>query len=240
MRALLFITLLSCCSGVAAADQIFISNEKPPQLIELFTSEGCSSCPPADHWLSALKQQEGLWTDFVPLAFHVDYWDWLGWEDKFASAEYSNRQRNYARQQQADSVYTPGFMVAGEEWRGFFRRGGLPANEQQSAPKLSLAITGQAFDLAFAGDPKLVGKAHVAILGMDLVTPVKRGENAGRTLTHDFVVLDWQTFKRGETWSGEIAIDESLGAKNLAIAAWVEHPTKKTPLQVVGGYLDKQ
>ena len=240
MRITFFTLLVAFGANLANADQLFVSGERPPQLIELFTSEGCSSCPPADHFLTKLKNEEGLWTDFVPVAFHVDYWDWLGWKDRFASKDFSNRQRNYARQRQADSVYTPGFMVAGEEWRGFFRGQQLPVNSQLVAPKLSLFVIGDEYELKLASGANRVGKTHVAVLGMDLQTPVKRGENAGRTLIHDFVVLDWQTFQAGETeWKGKINLDESVGTDKFAIAAWVENANTRTPLQVVGGYLEQ-
>src|SRR4051812_18118930 len=81
--------LLLSTSGVAFAKE-FRATE-PTQLIELFTSEGCSSCPPADEWLHDLGKQPGLWTDFVPVAFHVDYWDYLGWKDIFSTPEFSER-----------------------------------------------------------------------------------------------------------------------------------------------------
>src|SRR4051794_26867392 len=94
-------------------------------LIELFTSEGCSSCPPAEDWLGRLKQHPGLWQDFVPVSFHVDYWDGLGWPDRFARKEFTARQNTYARSWKAASVYTPGFVLDGREWTGW--KSGVPA-----------------------------------------------------------------------------------------------------------------
>ncbi len=85
-------------------------------LIELFTSQGCSSCPPAEAWLSKLKNEPRLWKDFVPLAFHVDYWDRLGWRDPFASKEWTARQYQYSENWKSESVYTPGFVLDGREW----------------------------------------------------------------------------------------------------------------------------
>src|SRR5580693_7997010 len=87
----------------------FQSSNKQTSLLELYTSEGCSSCPPAETWLSRLKASPGLWGDFVPVAFHVDYWDYLGWRDPWAKSEFSNRQRAYAARWHSQSVYTPGF-----------------------------------------------------------------------------------------------------------------------------------
>jgi hypothetical protein len=84
-------------------------------MVELFTSQGCSSCPPADQWMSQLITRDGLWTDYVPLAFHVDDWDDIGWKDPFASPEHSERQRQYADEGGLDFVYTPGFLINGQE-----------------------------------------------------------------------------------------------------------------------------
>jgi len=93
----------------------FESVSPGPRVIELYTSEGCSSCPPADRWLAALASQPQLWARYVPLAFHVDYWDALGWPDRFASRRHTARQRAYARNGRLSQVYTPAFVVGGNE-----------------------------------------------------------------------------------------------------------------------------
>src|SRR5204862_2851379 len=98
----------------------FESGETQSSLIELFTSEGCSSCPPAEKWLSALKSNQELWKKIIPVAFHVDYWDHLGWRDRFAKPEFTSRQQRYAAAWGGDSLYTPGFVVNGKEWRDWF------------------------------------------------------------------------------------------------------------------------
>src|SRR5882724_9952122 len=100
----------------------FQSSGKQTALIELYTSEGCSSCPPAEIWLSRLKESPGLWNDFVPMAFHVDYWDYLGWRDPWANKSFSDRQRSYAEGSRSDSIYTPGFVLNGKEWRDWSGR----------------------------------------------------------------------------------------------------------------------
>src|ERR1041385_880938 len=92
-------------------------------LVELYTSEGCSSCPPAEQWLGELRQDAGLWTRFVPVAFHVNYWDHLGWRDVLATKIFTERQYTYAEQWTAGSVYTPCVVRNGTEfdWRGGLR-----------------------------------------------------------------------------------------------------------------------
>ena len=88
-------------------------------VLELFTSEGCSSCPPADEWMSRLIDDDRLWSEVVPIAFHVDYWDHLGWKDPVASRDFSSRQREHAASWKNNRVYTPGFVLNGLEWRGW-------------------------------------------------------------------------------------------------------------------------
>src|SRR5262245_51684991 len=104
----------------------FESGETQGTLIELFTSEGCSSCPPAEKWLSELKSNQELWKKIIPVAFHVDYWDRLGWRDRFAKPEFTSRQQHYAATWGGDSVYTPGFVVNGKEWQRWFGGDAMP------------------------------------------------------------------------------------------------------------------
>src|SRR3954462_6751955 len=90
-----------------AGEIVFESKPARAHLIELYTSEGCSSCPRAEEWMSGLKNQANLWRDIVPVAFHVDYWDRLGWRDPFASKLWTARQTEYSARWKTDSVYTP-------------------------------------------------------------------------------------------------------------------------------------
>ena len=110
IRTLCLLAILAICafSQSALAEPISLtSSNHRVGLLELYTSEGCSSCPPADRWVSSLKDDPRVWKDLVPVAFHVDYWDYIGWRDQFASAAFSRRQQEYARQGAIDSVYTP-------------------------------------------------------------------------------------------------------------------------------------
>jgi hypothetical protein len=114
-------------------------------LLELYTSEGCSSCPPTDKWLSQLRPDT---RKVVPLAFHVDYWDYIGWKDRFAKAEYTNRQRKIAAASGAQFVYTPQFVLNGRDFRGVdeTRLYDAVAAKQKLPPRanLSLDLTTQA------------------------------------------------------------------------------------------------
>ncbi len=216
-------------------------------VIELFTSEGCSSCPPADKWLNALASDERLWNDVVPLAFHVDYWDYLGWKDPFSSSAYSQRQREYAAHWGNGRVYTPGFVVNGQEWRGWFDRTpieiGNPNNSGERAGVLEATIDGDEVSLTFETGMQLPNKiaAYVAVLGFGLEVKPDRGENIGHNLSHDFVVLG---FKEGtlKHKDGQYRGSADLPAirhtaKRYAIAVWVSKRNEGTPLQATGSWI---
>jgi len=170
----------------------FQSSGKQTALIELYTSEGCSSCPPAETWLSRLKESSGMWKDFVPLAFHVDYWDYLGWRDPWANKLFSDRQRNYANQWRSESIYTPGFVLNGKEWRDWSGRKDGPKSAGANVGGLTVSSSDtNRWQVNFA--PANTGSAayevHAALLAGGLSSNVKAGENRGRLLNHDFVVL---------------------------------------------------
>lgn len=93
-----------------------------PYIIELYTSQGCHSCPPAQAWLSQFLDETALWQKYFPLAFHVTYWDYLGWRDVFGQRAFSQRQYDHLHQKHTQQVYTPQFVINGQEWRGWFNR----------------------------------------------------------------------------------------------------------------------
>ena len=194
---------LSAYAESTELDARFESGEARVELIELYTSEGCSSCPPADRWLSSLKSDERLWKDFAPIALHVDYWDYIGWEDRFAKREYSDRQRRYAREGGSRTVYTPGVFVNGKDWRGW-RYGDIDAETDSRPGNLALSVNGNdvavQFDAADVHNKSL--KVHVAMLAMNRETNVKAGENANRTLRHDFVVIDLESARLRKNAAG--------------------------------------
>ena len=112
MRLLLLSVLLASPAVCAPSVAGFSSGRKPAlNLLELYSSEGCSSCPPAEAWLGNLRETPGLWRDFVPVAFHVNYWDRLGWPDRFASKAFTDREYVYASAWGSGTVYTPCFVL---------------------------------------------------------------------------------------------------------------------------------
>ncbi len=221
----------------------FSSGSERVALVELYTSEGCSSCPPADRWLSRLGDDAGLWTEFVPVAFHVDYWDYIGWRDRFAERSHSDRQRRYIREGAAKVVYTPGMFVAGKEWLDW-RRGDSPAANSTMPGELAVLVDDATVAVQFAPSVHRGDRLHVniAVLGMGLETEVERGENRGRRLRHDFVVLRHTVLPMTATGASYKAVaplhSDDSGAGTRALAVWVSAPTSLEPLQATGGLLD--
>jgi hypothetical protein len=230
-------------SGVLASDRTFVaeSPETKVALIELFTSEGCSSCPPAEAWVGSLKDNPGLWKHFVPVTFHVDYWNYLGWTDRFALPEFTRRQREYARSWKASAVYTPGFVLDGEEWRP---RGSVPPLSTQAPGKLRVSgEDGGRLDVSFVPprDWQESMIVEIAPLAHGVRTSVRRGENAGRELQHEFVALGLVSgdlrLTTGGVYSAQLALPASTAAPVAAIAAWVRSANNLTPIQAVGGWI---
>src|SRR5438093_4480178 len=222
---------------------IFESGEARTMLVELFTSEGCSSCPPAEKWLSALKSSSDLWKKAVPVAFHVDYWDHLGWRDRFAKPEFTSRQQRYAAAWGGDSVYTPGFVVNGKEWRGWFGGNVTPTSSTKvGVLRVSVGDDGKVSATLIPDTTQSRPLAlNVALLGNDLESDVKRGENSGRKLRHDFVVLQLaksEMTNQGNLWTGTVLLSSSAETdKATALAAWVKSGEIAPPIQATGGWL---
>jgi hypothetical protein len=164
-------------------------------LVELYTSEGCNSCPPADRWLSRLSADPGV----VALAFHVDYWDRLGWKDRFGSPEFTQRQAQQRASNGARFSYTPQVVVDGRDLPGW-HSAPLPSSQtsaragEPARVAITLSKDGARFSATVnpaAGAPARLA-AYWAVTEQGHVTPVKAGENQGVTLKHDFVVREYQ------------------------------------------------
>ena len=203
-------------------------------LIELYTSEGCSSCPPAEKYLNNLKHDKNLWKKWVPIALHVQYWDYIGWKDHYATGENGQRQSLYASLNRASTVYTPAFMVNGKNWRK-----GRSLPEDNSSPgNLIVKVEGKSVNATYKSKSKSSLKLNIAILGMDLMSNIKRGENAGRTAHHEFVVVGFNSYKSNNlNWNVMLPDLHYSNVKNYALAVWVSEYNNPTPLQVVGGLL---
>jgi len=233
---------ISCLISISAnaLSLNFRSGEHQTALIELYTSEGCSSCPPADRWLTSLKTSPKLWENFIPIAFHVDYWNYLGWDDRFAKAEYSQRQRQHKKEKNIRSVYTPGFVVNGQEWRGWFKgKRDLSGMEPKNVGVLELTVNNESFTANFSPTSPTDKKwtLTIAILGMDIVNQVDRGENAGRRLTHDFVTLAVAQHKESAPMQWQGKLPRANTGQAQAVVAWLSASESLDAIQAVGGTL---
>lgn len=176
----------------AAADRGACTAESPRTLtpvLELYTSEGCSSCPPADRWFSTLKPLADSGR-LVAQAFHVAYWDSLGWVDRFAAPSHTQRQRQVARWNGRHDIYTPQLVRNGQDWRGF---DGATASGPPARAAISMRRgEGDAFtaDVAASADVARWA-AYWTVTEDGHASNVKAGENAGEFLQHDFVVRQY-------------------------------------------------
>jgi len=192
LRPLLLLAAILLPTLTPAADRcIATSGEQRASVVELYTSEGCNSCPPADRWLSTLKSDGRT----VALAFHVDYWNRLGWTDRFSSAAYTERQQQVQKSSGSRFAYTPQVLLDGAEWREWMAA--RPTAMATPSPvRLQLShqgsqVVAEVAPRAGAALPARLG-GYWAVVEDGHVSDVKAGENAGATLRHDHVVRRYQ------------------------------------------------
>jgi len=195
------------------------SGQQRVAILELYTSEGCDSCPPADKWVSGLPARKLGTERLIPLAFHVDYWNYIGWIDPFSQARFSDRQRQQSRRRGASFVFTPQLLLNGRD----FRRGLLFDDIDGKVSVLDSTVEAVAKNGGQRG-----AQIYLALYENNLVSAVKAGENKGRTLKHDFVVrelvgplaLDANGSARHQHM---FRIDPQWKAQDLRLAAFVQH-----------------
>lgn len=199
---------------------------RPPLVVELYTSEGCSSCPPADRWLSTLKGRD----EVLPLAFHVGYWDRLGWPDRFASAGITERQYQLARAMGAPNVYTPQVLAHGQDWQ---RWPDLPSRVAAAPMALTLSRDGQKY-VAGVGAAPGRWAGYWAVLEDGHQSRVMAGENQGETLTHDHVV---RLYKPVAGWTGgqrfTLELNPPQAAHPRRVVFVVVDPSSQRPVQAL-------
>jgi hypothetical protein len=176
------------CSAESGASRV--------ALLELYTSEGCDSCPPTDQWFSTLPQRGYTPQRVLALAFHVDYWNYLGWKDPFAQAQFSTRQNDASRRNKARVVYTPQLLLDGADYRRSVKGDdiGRHINKTQ-APGAQISMTIDTSEKqprlrARISTAASQAQAYAVIYENNLATEVAAGENRGKRLRHDFVVRE--------------------------------------------------
>ena len=246
MKSIFIACALVLAPSLHADPIVFNGTGAKASLIELYSSEGCSSCPPAEAWLNDLKSAPGLWRDIFPIAFHVNYWDDLGWTDRFATPAFTERQRNYAARLGQESVYTPEFIVDGREWQRSWLSHQVPDGAAAKQGELALQIDPRDQKYSARYVPAASGASsgltlNVALLGFGVVSNVERGENGGERLRHDFLVLGLDSSplnpgSAGAFTAGPRKITSVTGQVPGAVVAWVSDPSGKI-LQIAGGWL---
>jgi hypothetical protein len=208
-------------------------------VMELFTSQGCSSCPPADELLSRLGKQPIGATRIIPLAFHVDYWNSLGWQDPFSSALWSDRQHQYARAFHSDQVYTPQLVLNGSEQmvgsdeRRVRQQIDLSHGDQGSVTFDRVTSDGAAIRAYLHGrvERSLGGRRTnmiVALYENNTATAVARGENSGRRLANDYIVRSLVSAFPLTTTDADISGSVTIPLRaewkrsNLGVAAFIQ------------------
>ncbi len=212
----------------------------PVAVLELFTSEGCSSCPSADKLLPQLAKLD---SNIIPLSFHVDYWNRLGWTDPFSSSEYSERQRSYARQLNLESVYTPQLVVNGEyEFVGSNRSNAEAAIKKALKEKsqvqihindVKIAGNKVSFTSTVSGEYKKTDLL-AAIIQKQATTKVRAGENGGAMLSHINIVRALSTQTAAQKNNFELTIPEKLMNKDWDLVVYAQ---EKNDLKITGAVL---
>ena len=236
MRPFLFLgVVLAAMLRLHAEPAHFSSGTTQTSLLELFTSEGCSSCPPAERWLATLRDSPVLWRHFVPVAFHVDYWNRLGWPDRFATREFTQREYDYAAAWASGSVYTPCLVRDGVDLGD--TRSVAPSG--RAAGRLTVAYDGATVRAEFSPAVAHAGEQfeiHAAFLGGGIVSRVTAGENNGETLHHEFIALALVHAPLGCDLA--LPAPKVSGVTRHALAVWVTRRGELAPLQATGGWLD--
>jgi hypothetical protein len=194
----------ACGLWLAATAQV---QAEPVVVVELYTSQGCSSCPPADEFLGMLASDPRI----LPLALHVDYWDYIGWEDKFALAQFTDRQKAYAHAVGSRTIYTPQLIIGGAD-----RIEGYSPEETAerlrdhlgAATPVRLTVTreGDRLVIRAEADPPLTEPVRVQLVRYkpEETVTIERGENAGKTITYRNIVTSWEPL---QDWGGTAPLE---------------------------------
>jgi hypothetical protein len=211
---------LSCLATEPLASRLGTT----PVVVELFTSQGCSTCPPADALITALAHDESLRGRVIPLAYHVDYWDRLGWRDPFSSPLWSQRQMIYVRQMRLASAYTPQVVVAGQHQ---FTGSHADALGQSIVAASRVRPAGTIAAEAKRDGSSIVTTVHgiappdsdliVVLVEYDVATSVTAGENQGRRIVNDAIVRSLSRVSPGRT-----TLKADPAWQHLAVVAFVQ------------------
>jgi hypothetical protein len=204
IRAMRQLVSAACGFWVALSAPVMA---EPVVVVELYTSQGCSSCPPADEFVAMLASDPRI----LPLALHVDYWDYIGWADKFAQAKFTDRQRAYAKAIGSRTIYTPQLIIGGQHRIEGFSPDETAARLQEhlaagSTVTLTVTREGDRLVIRAEADPPLDETVRVQLIRYtpEETVTIERGENAGKTITYHNIVTSWEGL--GE-WQANVPLE---------------------------------
>ena len=239
-------SLLFSLQSLAEASQVFkaVSPANRVALLELYTSEGCSSCPPADRFMSRLKLEDISDEKLIPLSFHVTYWDYIGWKDRFSNPQHDARQRKQAKLNNSRMVYTPQFIMNGKD----FRRHGSFDNEivriNSIAAEYQLAVSASlntnAIDVVLDTKTLIDSSdevvAYIVLYEHGLSSEVTDGENDGKHLRHDYVVRELKgpyLINQDQAMFKAAFMRSGYQVENSGVVAFIQKPQSSEILQAV-------
>ena len=242
----LLIIALTGLLGGAAGLSATAGNVQRVALLELYTSEGCNSCPPTDRWVSSLPQPTLVPQRLVVLAFHVDYWNYLGWPDRFAQRRFTERQQALVRVNGLRTAYTPQLVLNGRDFRDTTGIERHVAGITAQSPIVNLALqaerTGLVLKTGVSVSPVALStkepmELYVALTENNLVSEVQAGENRGKRLHHDYVVRVLigpvaVTTSKSARHEWQIPLASDWKTTDLGLAAFVQSATTGEVLQV--------
>ena len=235
----LLVLLFPTTQAAIASECAATSGTQRVVLIELYTSEGCSSCPPADRWLSTLASRFPA-ERVIPLALHVDYWDYIGWKDRFAQPVFSARQREMVQASGGRVVYTPQFMLNGRDFAA--RRTDALARELAQVSRLppmaeislSLAVSPASLEVTASAKASPGAELYLAVYQNELSSAVLAGENRGVRLQHDYVVREWRgPIKPGMRSVQIFPFKADWSAAKMGVAAFVQNQSTGEIMQAL-------
>lgn len=251
VRFVLAVVLLAASGAALAAQCSASSAERRVPLLELYTSEGCNSCPPTDRWFSALPENGLTTRQVVALAFHVDYWNYLGWRDPFSKAEYSERQRSASIRNKARFVYTPQLLLDGRDYRRAIflddiadRVNAIGREKPAAAIRLEQVVDGSNALLVQGeiavkdGTQRAHARAYVTLYENRLSNQIAAGENRGKRLEHDFVVRALSPLRPAGPdgkleFRHRFSLDDGWKRGDLYLAAFVQNERSGKTLQAL-------
>ena len=246
LRRTLIVAVCTCLFAPAAqCAPIFESGTERNTLLELYTAEACPSCPPAEDWVNALKDRDSLWDEYIPVVFHVDYWNRKNWTDPFARSGFSTRQILHSANWKEKGLHTPCVLLNGIRWMKWRSMSTVPRASPKTVGILTVEEAGRGrFRARFTPTQKSRTKYKLSVsrLGFGVKSRIGGGAAKGKQRIHQFIALDCQQVSLEEksgALTAEFSMTTSMDPRvsRYGMAVWVTQDADMVPIQATGGYL---